>query len=106
MIQQSSSALTPTISIMGRWKNVDAHRSLPGPGPAHPGAVRASSTRHLDAFRRDAHRAPPPASVPITAPPSAPDFLIASDLPGVPPEATETDAERTMLPVKAERRPL
>ncbi|HWD80163.1 MAG TPA: Hsp20/alpha crystallin family protein [Kribbella sp.] len=46
-----------------------------------------------------------PAPMPLDAYRSGDEYVIAFDLPGVPPDAIELDVERNVLTVKAERRP-
>lgn len=47
-----------------------------------------------------------PSAMPMDAYRSGNDFVVAFDLPGVSPDAIELNVERSVLTVKAERRPL
>jgi len=47
-----------------------------------------------------------PAAMPIDAYRTGNEFIVALDLPGVPPDSIDVNVERNVLTVKAERRPL
>ncbi|MEU2117060.1 Hsp20/alpha crystallin family protein [Streptomyces sp. NPDC016459] len=72
--------------------------------------MRTDPFRELDRLAQQLAGAPGtwsrPSAVPMDAYREGDVYVIALDLPGVPPDAIDIDVERNMLTVKAERRPV
>lgn len=71
--------------------------------------MRTDPFRELDRLAQQVFTGPGtwsrPAAMPMDAYRSGDEFVVAFDLPGVSPDAIELNVERTVLTVKAERRP-
>src|SRR2546428_3546787 len=71
--------------------------------------MRTDPFRELDRLAQQVFNGPGtwsrPTAMPMDAYRAGDEFVVAFDLPGVPPDAIELDVERNVLTVKAERRP-